>query len=396
MPMGSRSALAEHFDLAHDVSRAAPRRGAVLVGVRHRSTGLTASFPQWRDQFCAQVRDQLADFVATHCAPQLRGSHVDIAADVLRSVTDGGKFIRSTFMYLGWNCGAAEPERAAPALRASASLELLHAFALLQDDVMDSAQLRRGHPAAHVAFGRWHRERGFSGDPDRFGESAAVLLGDLCLVWAEQMLRDSGLDQQALARVWPRYDMMRTELAVGQFADLVNDSRSLPSLDDVLDVLRRKSGNYTVRRPLELGAAMAGCAPRVIDAIGRYGGAVGEAFQLRDDILGIAGSTTETGKPTHTDLADRKATSVVVAAHQLGDPALRRELSALLTADRLEPADIDRCRTLIEASGALDRIEELIADRLSLAFGCLDRSDIPDAARRALTDMAMFCTERHT
>ena len=120
------------------------------------------------------------------------------------------------------------------------------------------------------------------------------------------MLRESGVAAEALARVWPRYDDMRIELAIGQFADLVNDSQAFPTLDAVLDVLRRKSGNYTVRRPLELGAAMAGCAPEVIDALGRYGAAIGEAFQLRDDLLGVFGSPTVTGKSVGTDLSAQK------------------------------------------------------------------------------------------
>lgn len=364
-----------------------------LVDVRRHRAGV-ATPRHWRAQLCAAVRDELDDFLARHCAERLRGSHVDIATDVLRGFTDGGKFVRSTFMYLGWTCGSDHPDGSRPAVRAAASLELLHAFALLQDDVMDSAQLRRGRPAAHVAFSRWHRERALGGDPDRFGESAAVLLGDLCLVWAEQMLRTSGLDHRALNRVWPRYDSMRSELAIGQFADLVNDSRALPSIDDVLDVLRRKSGNYTVRRPLELGAAMAGCAPGVIDALGGYGGAIGEAFQLRDDVLGVVGSVSETGKPTHTDLADRKATSVVVAAHLLAEPPARRELTELMTAPHLETHDIDRWRALILASGALGWIEDLIAERLTYALGCLNRPDLPHGARTALTEMAMFCTER--
>ena len=153
-------------------------------------------------------------------------------------------------MFLGWLCGS-EPSHAA--LKAAASMELLHTFALLQDDVMDGSPLRRGRASAHVQLAAWHRDRGLSGCADRFGESAAVLLGDLCLVWAEQMLRNSGVDPTALARAWPRYDEMRTELAVGQFADLVNDVGGLPTLDEVLEVARNKSGNYTVRRPLEIG-----------------------------------------------------------------------------------------------------------------------------------------------
>ncbi len=185
-----------------------------------------------------------------------------------------------------------------------------------------------------MQFGRWHRGRGLSGASDRFGESAAVLLGDLCLVWAEQMLRNSGLEATALARAWPRYDEMRTELAVGQFADIVNDAGGLPTLEAVLEVARRKSGNYTVRRPLEIGAAMAGCGEALIAQLGGYGEAVGEAFQLRDDLLGIFGTPAITGKPVGADLAEHKATSVVVAAHHMADPALRRQLTEMMNADR--------------------------------------------------------------
>lgn len=199
----------------------------------------------------AAVRTLLTDFVATECLPQLDGTGIGVAGQVLSDFLDGGKYVRSTFMYLGWLCGAGEDDSA---LRASASLELFHAFALMQDDVMDESELRRGRPAAHVMFSRWHRDRALTGASDRFGESAAVLLGDLCLVWAAKMLRESGIGADALVRAWPRYDDMRIELAIGQFADLVNGAHAFPTLDDVLDVLRRKSGNYTVRRPLEIGA----------------------------------------------------------------------------------------------------------------------------------------------
>ncbi len=240
----------------------------------------------------------------------------------------------------------------------------------------------------------WHRDRGLSGSPERFGESAAVLLGDLCLVWAEQMLRDSGIDAAALSRAWPRYDEMRIELAVGQFADLVNDVGGLPTLDEVLEVARRKSGNYTVRRPLEIGAAMAGCGETSADALGGYGDAVGEAFQLRDDLLGIFGSPAITGKPVGADLAEHKATSVVVAAHQHGRPALRRQLTELMSAAELDEADVDRWRTLIAATGAVQRIEEMIADRLRRASEWIDESRLDGAVRSALLNMASVCTQR--
>jgi geranylgeranyl diphosphate synthase type I len=337
------------------------------------------------------VQAIIDDFVAMRCAPELHTAGIGIASEVLRDFVAGGKCVRSTFMYLGWLCGADDDDAA---LRAAASLELLHAFALLQDDVMDGSPLRRGRPSGHVAFARWHRQLGLSGSPGRFGDSAAVLLGDLCLVWAAQMMRESGVPAASLDRVWPRYDAMRTELAVGQFADLINDARGFPSLDKVLDVSRRKSGNYTVKRPLELGAAMAGCGEHVMTTLAGYGDAIGEAFQMRDDVLGIFGSPAETGKPAGSDLAERKATTVVAAAYHLASPAMRRQLRQMMSADDLDDTDVRRWAELIRATGAVDWIERLIESRLTLALRLIDDSGVRPAVQTALADMAAACVER--
>lgn len=348
-------------------------------------------FTAWRSNVRRMVLGDVADFVAARRVGELDDARIDAAGDILVQFVSGGKCLRSTFVYLGWLCG--EPPDDA-ALRAAASFELVHAFALLQDDVMDDSDERRGRPSAHRQFGQWHRERGLSGSSRRFGESAAILLGDLCLIWAEQMLRDSGVEFRRLQRAWPRYDAMRTELAVGQFADLTNDARQMPSLEVVLDVARRKSGNYTVRRPLEIGAAMGGCDDRTLSELGRYGVAVGEAFQLRDDVLGVFGSPAMTGKPCAGDLLERKATSVVVAAHQLADAPTRRELSALANRETLDDKAIDKWKTLIVETGALSLIEEMIGDRIASARDHLSALPIDEPVRTALAEMAAVCTDR--
>jgi geranylgeranyl diphosphate synthase type I len=345
----------------------------------------------WRDRLRADVLAAVAEFVANRCATDLVPAGIDVAADVLQQFVGGGKCLRSTFAYLGWLCGAADDQAA---LRAAASFELLHAFALLQDDVMDGSTLRRGRPTAHIAFAQWHRDRRLSGSAERFGESAAVLLGDLCLVWAERMLRESGIDSDALSRAWPHYDAMRTELAVGQFADLVNHSSAFPTLAHVLDVSRRKSGNYTVRRPLEIGAMLSGCGSRTLTLLGHYGAAVGEAFQLRDDVLGVFGVSTITGKPAGGDLAEQKATSVVIAAHHLADASTRHQLCELMSAEALDDNDVRRWRSLIAASGALDWIEQQIDSRITRALDWIDTRQIDVVVRAALADMAAACAER--
>ncbi len=348
-------------------------------------------FDVWRIGLRRKVLTLVTEFVADRCSAELDASGMEVAGDILVNFVTGGKCLRSTFMYLGWLAGAANSDEA---LFASASLELLHAFALLQDDVMDASTSRRGRPAAHVQFSRWHRQRKLSGPADRFGESAAILLGDLCLIWAEQMLRESGLEHRRLQRVWPRYDAMRAELAMGQFADLANDARDLPSIAAVLEVARRKSGNYTVRRPLEIGAAMSGCSDRTVSGLGRYGEAVGEAFQLRDDVLGVFGAETLTGKPDGQDLIERKATSVVIAAHHLADAPIRTQLTELMNSGELDGGAIESWRTLIVASGAVQWIEDTIDDRVASALQELDGLAIDESVRTALTNMAAVCTER--
>ncbi|QUR69578.1 polyprenyl synthetase family protein [Mycobacterium spongiae] len=355
-----------------------------------RNRAVTVSGGAWLSNLRLAVLASIADYVATQ-RTALDVAGFDAAGDLLEEFVSRGKCLRSTFMYLGWLSGAA-PSSAA--LSAAASLELLHAFALLQDDVMDQSSERRGLPAAHVKLARWYRESGLSGSAERFGESAATLLGDMCLIWAEQMLRESGIDAHRLQRIWPRYDAMRIELAVGQFGDLASDVRDLPSLDAVLDVARRKSGNYTVRRPLEIGAAMAGCDDRTLAQLGRYGAAVGEAFQLRDDLLGVFGSPAITGKPSGGDLLERKATSVVVTAHHLADEPARLRLVELVNSDDLDETQLDCFKTLIVTTGAAQRIEDMIGHRVELARNALDELAIDDAVQRALDDLAVACAKR--
>jgi len=348
-------------------------------------------FASWRSDVRRAVLGYVADFVAGRCTDELGGARIDVVGDILEEFVAGGKCLRSTFTYLGWLCGATPSDAA---MRAAASFELLHAFALLQDDVMDGSTERRGRPSAHLQFARWHRESGLSGSSRRFGESSAILLGDLCLIWAEQMLRESGVQARRLQRAWPRYDAMRTELAVGQFADLTSDVRLLPPLEAILDVARRKSGNYTVRRPLEIGAAMADCGDRTLSQLGDYGAAVGEAFQLRDDVLGVFGSPAITGKPCAGDLLERKATSVVMTAHQLAAPAVRQELTELMNGESLDDEKLQRWKALIVATGAVELIERMIGERVASACDLVDDMAVDEPVRNALAGMAAACTDR--
>ncbi|MEU4251566.1 polyprenyl synthetase family protein [Amycolatopsis sp. NPDC026612] len=336
----------------------------------------------------AEAHGFVSERAAEHFSGRAEGA---LAETALPEFVAGGKCLRPLFAYVGWRCG--QPESGA-AIRAVAALELLHCFALVQDDVMDGSPLRRGRPALHVRFTRWHEEQGWAGSASRFGESAAILFGDLFLVWSEQLLRESGLTAGQLARGWVHYDAMRTELAVGQLADLVNDARALPSWDTVLDVLRRKSGNYTVRRPLEFGAALAGCGPELTAGLAEFGGLVGEAFQLRDDLLGVFGDPTVTGKPAGQDLRDRKASSVVVLAAAMAGRRRQAAFTELLELPTIDDDAVSRWRELIVATGARERMGELIRERADKALAAIDPAVVPRHAADLLATLAARCTER--
>ncbi|MFI2562030.1 polyprenyl synthetase family protein [Nocardia farcinica] len=349
--------------------------------------------PEHPAAWCTRMRDDTArvldDFVRARRREHLGAPETAVLGQVIGDFVAGGKYLRSALHLAGWSTVA--PVGAA-AIRAAASAELLHCFALMQDDVMDESARRRGRPAAHVRFAQWHARQGLSGSSDRFGESAATLAADLCLVWAEQLLRESGVDAAALARALPRYDAMRSELAVGQFRDLVNDARRRPALADVLAVARAKSGHYTVRRPLELGAELAGAPPAVLAALGRYGVAIGEAFQVRDDLLGVFGDPGATGKPVGADLRNGKATTVVVLAREYADGVTRRELARLAELPELGAEEIARYVRVIAETGAPRRLELLIAHRLREGLAAI--AGLEPGARAVLTHLAHACTDR--
>lgn len=243
----------------------------------------------------------------------------DIADRLIDLVRRGGKRLRPAFLWWGWRTGGGRPGDgdAEAVLRAAAALELVQACALVHDDLMDGSPLRRGAPAAHVALAGLHRAAGLDGDPAAFGASAALLAGDLALVWADDLWDEASPSPQARRRTRPVWRAMRTEMAAGQYLDLHGQASGAPSPSSALRVARLKSGLYTVERPLHLGAALADAGPRTTAALRRAGRCAGVAFQLRDDLLGVFGDPDRTGKPAGEDLRRGKPTYLMAVALRL-------------------------------------------------------------------------------
>ena len=238
--------------------------------------------------------------------------------DTITGLLASGKRLRPAFCYWGWR--AAGGEDCAQIHAAAAALELLHASALVHDDVMDASDTRRGQPSVHRRFAAAHADGGWRGSADAFGAGAAILIGDLLMAWTDELFAASGLPPAALRRGQPVLDAMRAELICGQYLDLLGQAAGDGTVGSALRVVRFKSAKYTVERPLQLGAALAAQPPagdRAIEQACRgYGIPVGVAFQLRDDVLGVFGDPAQTGKPASDDLREGKRTVLVAIARE--------------------------------------------------------------------------------
>ena len=307
----------------------------------------------------------------------------------LRSlVMSGGKRLRPAFCYWGF-VGAGGDREADSVIDAGAAFEFLQAFALVHDDVMDGSATRRGKRTAHLDFSDRHTDSSWRGEGRRFGEGVAILIGDLAHVYADLLLE--GLPPSVI----PVWNELRIELNVGQYLDILGTARADTDTDGARRIARYKSGKYTIERPLHVGAALAGQLDALQAPLSAYGDPLGEAFQLRDDVLGVFGETAATGKPVGDDLREGKPTPLLALTTEAADDA-QAEVLDLVGRPDLSAGDVTRLQEVMLETGALGRIEDLIEQLVVEAIGSIERAQITDEARGALVDLAHFVGWRHS
>ncbi|GAA5145274.1 polyprenyl synthetase family protein [Nocardioides marinquilinus] len=333
-----------------------------------------------------------------------RGRTVTAVSDELepvlraaREAAGGGKRIRAALVVWGWRGAASrsvEPDDAVVGV--AAGLELFHLAALVHDDVMDRSGLRRGRPTVHRVFEREHRRRGFEGRAADFGSAVATLVGDLCLTWADALVSDA-LRQlepsrvEATRRVW---DDLRTEVMAGQYLDLLEQQRRGSRLDVLRRVTTYKSAKYTVEQPLLLGAALGGAPAALREGYSAFGLDVGEAFQLRDDLLGVFGDPDLTGKPSGEDLREGKRTLLVALAERRADAVQQRLLHRDVGDAHLDADRLGRLRQVLVETGAVREVEQRIDELVARAHRRLAGLDVPQPVRAALASAASACAWR--
>jgi geranylgeranyl diphosphate synthase, type I len=381
---------------AHDPSGEPPARPAAADGAAH-GAAYGAAYGAAHDGGLGRIRAGVAlalERFMHRQRPALLAAGEELLPGVaaIEALLAGGKRLRPAFCYWGWRGAGGRdcPE----IIAAAAALELLHASALVHDDVMDGSDTRRGQPSLHRSFAARHAGSGWHGSAESFGVGAAILLGDLLLSWTDEMFQASGLPAEATERGHRVLSVMRTELMAGQYLDLLEQVSGAGTVESALRVASFKSAKYTVERPLHLGAALAGAPDDVVSVYTRYGLPLGTAFQLRDDVLGMFGDPAQTGKPAGDDLREGKRTVLVAVAFAKASPAQGAALAGRLGDPLLDQAGVAEIQEIIRATGALLACEELIKRYLSEALAALTGAPVTADAKEALAELALAATSR--
>jgi geranylgeranyl diphosphate synthase type I len=301
---------------------------------------------------------------------------IELMDEIQRLIIAGGKRLRPAFCYWGYRC--AGPPHCAEIVRAAASLELLHTFAIVHDDIMDDADERRGEPTAHI----------------RGGIGFALLVGDLALVLADELFFSAGFDSETAAKAFAAYSLMRQEVIAGQHLDIRNARRSEIDERQARRVAVLKSGRYSIEKPLVIGALLGGAPRGLVQGLSRFGDPLGEAFQLRDDLLGVFGNRTTIGKPIDSDIREGKRNVLYAATSRMLTDADRAFFLRRWGGENLTDDEIERLRLLIEKSGARCAVEAMLDERRSEATRALQSLPLTDGAHAALSDLIVQSTNR--
>ncbi len=352
---------------------------------------MTDAVPASVDDVAAKVNRRITDLVD---AEALRWEHVDPrlgeALAELRRMAAGGKRLRAAFCYWAWK-GALDASTAdeSAIIDAGAAFELLQTFALIHDDVMDDADTRRGEPTIHTHQARRMVLDGWRGEPRRYGDGVAILIGDLSHVYADRLM--GGATDQA-RHIW---DELRIELNLGQYLDMRTAAAGELDRDIARRIATFKSALYTIVRPLQLGAALVvdDRSPELLTALERFGTPIGQAFQLRDDLLGVVGDADRVGKPVGGDIREGKPTELVAVALERATPGQRELLQSIGRPD-LGDAEVAAVIEVMRATGAITAIEERIDDLVEHAAGLAADLPFDPTVRDTLVELARYVAAR--
>lgn len=322
--------------------------------------------------------------------------------DAIRRLSTGGKRLRALLCYWGWR-GAGGSPLAPEIIRAGAAIELFQSAALIHDDIIDRSETRRGAPAVHKWFENQHQQENWRNSAAEYGSSVAIITGDLCLSWSEEMFSSIGPLATSGTEARHIFNLMRTEVMAGQYLDILGEV--IPSIDAQAAqeraelVVRYKAAKYSCEHPLALGGALAGKLEeaeenQLLTAYRAFALPLGEGFQLRDDVLGVFGKPQETGKPAGDDLAEGKRTVLIALTEKLADTQKWQQLDQALGQQNLTAQTIAGLQEIIISCGALAQLEEIILAKEAVVDRALADIPVPEEVRIALSLIAAKALHR--
>ena len=361
---------------SEEASRTVDSFERLLADFRHR---LESDLSEW---LAEKERLGTAESAAAH----------EITGVLSRFVDRDGKRVRPALLYYAYQACRGQAEE--KAMTMAMAVEMLHTYLLIHDDIMDHADTRRGEPAVHVLFSDLHRSRSWSGNPDHFGESVAILVGDLAQSYATELFSSVEVAPEVAVEFRSCYSTMCQEVIIGQYLEMTAGNRPELGEDELLRVLQMKSGRYSVQRPVQLGALLARAPQAMRKDLTRYGTKIGEAFQLQDDLLGMFGDSATVGKPVGADLIEGKFTVLIHHAVKNLSASESRRLLAALGDSTLPSAEVTEIQGLIEASGARQRVEEMIETRMDEARLALEGLDLERSGAEFLSGIIDYLRGR--
>ena len=278
-----------------------------------------------------------------------------ICVDMLKKYQkymEGGKKARGGLVVLGYKCAGGKDERAI--IEVSIAVEIVHSFLLMHDDVMDQDVVRRGRPAMHRQYAQLHRKRYKKGDPEHYGLSMAIDVGDTGPFLAYEILVKSSFSKKRILEAISHLNGVYLDTAYGQALDVTLEHCEKVSPGEVLLIFRLKTARYSVSGPSQLGAILAGASPDYLNLLEKYGEPVGIAFQIQDDILGTFGNEKTLGKAVDRDIKEGKNTLLIVKALEWANRKQRKFLKEHYGKEDLSQSEAEKIKKIIRDTGALE------------------------------------------
>lgn len=320
-------------------------------------------------------------------------AYTDLAEQVRVLVDRGGKRLRPLMTLLSYQGYGGTNQ--AESLPVAAATELLHAFLLIHDDIIDRDFRRWGGPNITAVYLDRYSYTMSQGDALHFAQSQAMLAGDICQNLTQQAILGTDLDADAKVQLLTLFNAVTKQVLCGELADVhFSNLATPPSKDEVLAMYNDKTASYSIVLPLQAGAIMAGAPESELELLAQIGQKLGVAYQLQDDLLGVFGDQSKTGKPPAGDLREGKYTALVLTALELAQIADRQELTAILAAESISSQDIAVAQQIITDSGAQSSVQQTIAELSDQAIQLLNASQLYAKRQSIFEDLIHLLLDR--